>query len=116
MRLRLIADVPVGVLLSGGLDSSAVAAAISEVHNSRLNSFSIAFENTPAIDERAYASLTAEAVGTDHHEIVISQKDFMDFLPRFVYFSDEPIADLASVPLYYVLCTSAAKGQGSALG
>ncbi len=102
VRLRLIADVPVGVLLSGGLDSSAVAAAIGEAHNVRLNSFSVAFKDSPAADEREFARQTARRVGTDHHEIVIDERDFLEFLPRFVHFSDEPLADLASVPLYYV--------------
>jgi asparagine synthase (glutamine-hydrolysing) len=84
------------------LDSSAVAAAIGEVHNARLSSFSVAFKDSPATDERVYARQAAERVGTDHNEIVIDEHDFMEFLPRFVHFSDEPIADLASVPLHYV--------------
>ena len=102
VRLHLIADVPVGVLLSGGLDSSAVAAAVKEVHNARLDSFSVAFENSAATNELPYARLAAERVGTNHHEVIIGQKDFLDFLPRFVHYMDEPMADLASVPLHYV--------------
>ncbi len=102
VRLRLIADVPVGILLSGGLDSSAVAAAIAAVHNARLNSFSVAFQDSRATDERPFARLVAEAVGTEHHEVVIGEQEFLDFLPRFVHYTDEPLADLASVPLYYV--------------
>jgi asparagine synthase (glutamine-hydrolysing) len=89
VRLRLIADVPVGVLLSGGLDSSAVAAAISEVHNARLSSFSVAFSDSSAIDERPFARKVAEHVGLDHHEIVIGEREVRDFLPRVVYFTDE---------------------------
>jgi asparagine synthase (glutamine-hydrolysing) len=102
VRLRLIADVPVGILLSGGLDSSAVAAAIAEVHNARLNSFSVAFENAPDTDELPYARQMAAHVKTDHHEIVIGPQEFCDFLPEFVHYTDEPLADLASIPLYYV--------------
>lgn len=102
VRLRLIADVPVGVLLSGGLDSSSVAAAIAEVHNGSLSSFSVAFQNSPAIDERRYARKVAESVGMDHNEIVIGESEVRDFLPRLVYYTDEPLADLASIPLYYV--------------
>lgn len=102
VRLRLIADVPVGILLSGGLDSSAVAAAIGEVHNARLSSFSVAFKDSPGTDELPYARQAAQQVGTDHNEIVIGQQEFMDFLPRMLIFTDEPLADLASVPLYYV--------------
>jgi asparagine synthase (glutamine-hydrolysing) len=102
VRLRLIADVPVGILLSGGLDSSSVAAAVADLHNSQLNSFSVAFVDSPDISELPFAREVAQHVGTNHHEIIIGQKEFMDFLPRFVRFSDEPLADLASIPLYYV--------------
>jgi asparagine synthase (glutamine-hydrolysing) len=102
VRLRLIADVPVGILLSGGLDSSAVAAAVSEVHNSKVSSFSIAFKDSPSTNELPFAREVADRIGTDHHEVLIGQKEFMDFLPDFVWHSDEPVADLASVPLHYV--------------
>jgi asparagine synthase (glutamine-hydrolysing) len=102
VRLRLIADVPVGILLSGGLDSSAVAAAVAELHNAQLNSFSVAFADSPGINELPYARQMAQHAGLNHHEIVIGEKEFIDFLPRFVHFSDEPLADLASIPLYYV--------------
>jgi asparagine synthase (glutamine-hydrolysing) len=102
VKKRLIADVPVGILLSGGLDSSAVAAAIAQVHNIRLNSFSVAFRDAAATDELPYARQVAAQVGTKHHEIVIGAREFCDFLPRLVYYTDEPLADLAAVPLYYV--------------
>jgi asparagine synthase (glutamine-hydrolysing) len=102
VRLRLIADVPVGILLSGGLDSSAVTAAVAERHNARLSSFSVAFADSPETDETPYARLVAQKLGTDHHEIVIGQKEFLDFLPRLTHYTDEPLADLACVPLYYV--------------
>ncbi|MBN2010094.1 asparagine synthase (glutamine-hydrolyzing) [candidate division KSB1 bacterium] len=102
VKKRLIADVPVGVFLSGGLDSSAITAAIAEVHNHRLSSFSVAFEGASAIDERPFAREIAHTFGTDHHEVVIDQQQFMDFLPEFVYFSDEPLADLTAIPLYYL--------------
>jgi asparagine synthase (glutamine-hydrolysing) len=102
VRLRLIADVPVGILLSGGLDSSAVAAAVADLHNSQLNSFSVAFADSPHINEFPFAREVAQHVGMNHHEVIIGQNDFVDFLPRFVHFTDEPLADLASIPLYYV--------------
>lgn len=102
VSLQLIADVPVGVLLSGGLDSSSVAAAIAEVHHNKLSSFSVAFEDSPSINELPFARQVAARVGTDHDEILIGKKEFSDFLPKFVRYTDEPLADLASVPLYYV--------------
>jgi asparagine synthase (glutamine-hydrolysing) len=99
--LRMVADVPVGILLSGGLDSSAVAAAAAR-KGARVETFSVAFEGAAEIDERAYARLVAAHLGTKHHEVEIGCKDFIDFLPRFTYLTDEPLADLASVPLFHV--------------
>ena len=102
VKYRLIADVPVGIFLSGGLDSSAVTAAVNEVHNTSLKTFSIAFDDGGRFDETPYARSVAERLGTDHHEVRIGQDEFVDFLPEFVWFTDEPIGDPASVPLYYV--------------
>ena len=102
VRLRLIADVPVGILLSGGLDSSAVAAATAGLHNARMGSFSVAFSESPQIDELPFARQMAQHVGTDHNEIVIGQKEVCEFLPNLVHYTDEPLADLAAIPLYYV--------------
>lgn len=95
-------DVPVGTLLSGGLDSSAVTAAAIELGIRGFHTFSVAFEDGGAFSELAYARKVAEHVGSNHHEVVIGQKQFVDFLHDFVWFADEPLADLASIPLYYV--------------
>ncbi len=100
-RLRMLADVPVGILLSGGLDSSAVAAKAAR-GGPRVKTFSVAFEGAHEIDERRYARMVAGHLGTDHHEVVIGERDFVDFLPDFVHFTDEPLADLASIPLHFV--------------
>ena len=102
VKLRMIADVPVGIMLSGGIDSSAVASVAVESHGRNLKTFSVAFADSPATDERSYARSVAQHLGTDHHEIEIGAEQFIDFLPRLVRFTDEPLADLASVPLYYV--------------
>lgn len=100
---RLLAsDVPVGILLSGGLDSSCVAAAAVELNHKNFHTFSIGFEEGGEFCERKYARKVADFVGSTHHEIVISQKQFINFLEEFVWYSDEPIADLASIPLYYL--------------
>src|SRR6185503_10557416 len=69
VRLRLIADVPVGILLSGGLDSSAVAAAVRQVHDAPVKTFSIGFRDGGEADESRYARIVADAVGTDHFEM-----------------------------------------------
>ena len=102
VRLRLIADVPVGIFLSGGLDSSAVAAAVTEVHNTPLNTFSIAFHEGGKFDETPFARQVAEQLGTRHHELRIGEREFVDFLDELVWFTDEPLGDPVCVPLYYV--------------
>lgn len=99
--LRMVADVPVGILLSGGLDSSAVAAAAAR-RGARVETFSVAFDGEAEIDERVHARSVAAHLGTKHHEVVIGCKEFIEFLPEFTYLTDEPLADLASVPLYHV--------------
>ncbi len=102
VALRMLAaDVPVGVMLSGGLDSSAVAA-VARRCSARLNTFSVGFKGAPEANELAFARTVARHLGTEHHEIEINQADFLSFLPDFVRFTDEPLADLASVPLYYL--------------
>ena len=95
----LAADVPVGVLLSGGLDSSAVGAAAVELGHRDFHTFSVAFAEGGEFSELAYARAAAEHIGSQHHEIVIDRNDFIDSLSEFVYQTDEPLADLATVPL-----------------
>lgn len=95
-------DVPVGVLLSGGLDSSAVSAAAVELGHRNFHTFSVAFDDGGEFSELKYAREMANNIGSQHHEVVIGQKEFLSFIPEFVRFSDEPLADLASIPLYYV--------------
>ena len=99
---RLIADVPVGVLLSGVLDSSCVAAAIKEIGVSGLASFSVAAKDDDVHTELPYARLVSDLLGMEHHEVLVDADQFLDFLPRFMALTDEPLADLASIPLYYV--------------
>jgi asparagine synthase (glutamine-hydrolysing) len=116
----VVSDVPVGVLLSGGLDSSAVVAAAVELGHNNFHTFSIGFnEEGDDYNESRFAREMAGHVKSQHHEMTISQKEFIDFLPEFVKISDEPLADLASIPLYYV-CRLAAEhvkvalaGEGS---
>jgi len=100
---RLLAsDVPVGILLSGGLDSSCVAAAAVELGHKNFHTFSIGFHDGGEFSELNYAQEVAEYLGSKHHTITINQKEFLDFIPKFVWHADEPLADLASIPLYYV--------------
>jgi asparagine synthase (glutamine-hydrolysing) len=98
---RLLADVPVGVLLSGGLDSTTLVALLREKAKG-LATFSVGFEDAPELDERAEARAVAEHFKTDHHEVVVSQQDALDFLPGLIYHQDEPLADPVCLPLYFV--------------
>lgn len=98
----LAADVPVGILLSGGLDSSAVAAAAVELGHKNFHTFSIGFLDGGNFNELNYARKVAEHIGSTHHEIVIQQTEFMSWIEKLVWHLDEPIADLASIPLYFV--------------
>jgi asparagine synthase (glutamine-hydrolysing) len=102
VRSHLVADVPVGVLLSGGLDSSVMAAAMQVQLTNRIKTFSVAFSEGGLFDERPFARKVAQHLQTDHHEICITAKDFMTALPEFVWHMDEPVADPAAIPLYYV--------------
>jgi asparagine synthase (glutamine-hydrolysing) len=101
VRLRLMADVPLGMFLSGGIDSSAIAAMMSGMVSEPIKTFSVAFTEREA-NELEYARLVAQKFGTDHHEIVVSPQQFFAALPKLVWHEDEPLAHLASVPLYFV--------------
>jgi asparagine synthase (glutamine-hydrolysing) len=104
VRYRKVSDVPVGVFLSGGIDSSVNAALFSEGEASRVKTFSIGYEGEYAsyTNEFEYARLMASRIGADHHERALTQDDLIDFLPQMVRLQDEPIADPVCVPVYYV--------------
>jgi asparagine synthase (glutamine-hydrolysing) len=101
VRLRLMADVPLGMFLSGGIDSSAIAAAMSTMVHDPIKTFSVAFAEREA-NELESARMIHRMYGTDHHEIVVTPEQFFDALPALVYQEDEPIAHPSSVPLYFV--------------
>ncbi|ALA59047.1 asparagine synthase (glutamine-hydrolyzing) [Nitrospira moscoviensis] len=101
VRSHLMSDVPLGVFLSGGLDSSGLAALMAPLVTPPLQSFSVGFTEREA-NELPYARQVAEAVGAEHHEILVSPEQFMQALPRLIWHEDEPIAFHSSVPLYFV--------------
>lgn len=101
VRVRLMADVPLGMFLSGGLDSSAIAALMARMIDRPLQTFSVAFKQR-AFSELDYARQVSTAIGADAHEIVIDDDDFFGALPRLIWHEDEPIAHPSSVPLYFV--------------
>ncbi|HEX2344236.1 MAG TPA: asparagine synthase (glutamine-hydrolyzing) [Vicinamibacterales bacterium] len=101
VRLRLMSDVPLGMFLSGGLDSSAIAVLMARMIDRPLQTFSVAFSER-AFSELEYSRAVARAIGADAHEIVIGEHEFFEALPRLVWHEDEPIAHPSSVPLYFV--------------
>jgi asparagine synthase (glutamine-hydrolysing) len=104
VRLRKMSDVPVGVFLSGGVDSSTIAALFSEGESRPVKTFSIGYDRDyPSYrSELAYARQAARHVGAEHQEFAMSAADLVAFLPRMAELQDEPIADPVCVPLYYL--------------
>jgi asparagine synthase (glutamine-hydrolysing) len=101
VRLRLMSDVPLGMFLSGGIDSAAITAAMATLVKEPIRTFSVAFAEREA-NELEYARLVATAYRTEHRETVISPAEFFAELPRLVWHEDEPIAHPSSVALYFV--------------
>jgi asparagine synthase (glutamine-hydrolysing) len=99
---RMMADVPFGVFLSGGVDSSTNVALMSELMTDPVRTFSVAFNDQERYNELEYAREIAQRFHTDHHEVIIDWDDLESFLPEMIYHQDEPIADWVCVPLYYV--------------
>jgi asparagine synthase (glutamine-hydrolysing) len=101
VRLRLMADVPLGMFLSGGIDSSAIAATMSRMVDEPIKTFSVAFKEREA-NELEYARLIATAFKTNHYEVVVDPVDFFAYLPKLIWHEDEPLAHPSSVALYFV--------------
>jgi asparagine synthase (glutamine-hydrolysing) len=102
IKKRMMADVPFGVFLSGGIDSSTNVALMSELMDQPVRTFSVGFKDHDHYNELEHASRIATLYGTNHHEIVIDDEDFRRFLPELIFHQDEPIADSVCVPLYFV--------------
>ena len=101
VRSHLMSDVPLGLFLSGGLDSSGLAALMAPMMKEPLRTFSVGFAE-PGANELAYARLAAHSVGAQHREVIVSPGEFFSELPRLIWHEDEPIAFPSSVPLYFV--------------
>ena len=102
IRKRMMSDVPFGVFLSGGVDSSANVALMSELMTRPVETFTVGFSDAEYLNELDSARRIARQFATNHHEVIISEKEMQDFLPSLVFHQDEPIADPVCVPLYYV--------------
>ncbi|MFC4303469.1 asparagine synthase (glutamine-hydrolyzing) [Cohnella boryungensis] len=104
VQYRKVSDVPVGVFLSGGIDSSTNAALFSEGEQQAVKAYTIGYEGEYDTykNETEYARMMADTVGAEYNELLLTIDDLMDFLPKMVYLQDEPIADPVCVPVYYV--------------
>ena len=102
VKLHMIADVPVGVLLSGGVDSTGVLSLAVDGTDKKISSYTVGFCEDGVTDERPFARLAAKKFGTQHHEMTISAKDFAAFLPQYVWHMEEPVCEPPAVALYYV--------------
>jgi asparagine synthase (glutamine-hydrolysing) len=115
VKKRLMADVPLGVFLSGGIDSSSVSAfAVRHMDRAKLRTFSIGFKET-SFDESLYARRVADLLGTNHHLDVMSMEYAKDFLPAIMTKLDEPMGDASLLPTY-LLCQATRKHVTVAVG
>jgi asparagine synthase (glutamine-hydrolysing) len=102
IRQRMMSDVPFGVFLSGGLDSSTNVALMAELNEGPVRTFSVAPHGYSRYDEREPARLIASRFGAEHHEVLIDDSDLEAFLPQLAYYQDEPAADWTAVPQHFV--------------
>jgi asparagine synthase (glutamine-hydrolysing) len=102
VELHMIADVPVGVLLSGGVDSTAVLSCAAERTDKEISSYTVGFSDPGGADERPYAKVAAETFGSRHRDMTITADDFAEFLPRYVWHMEEPVCEPPAIAMYYV--------------
>jgi asparagine synthase (glutamine-hydrolysing) len=102
VKMHMISDVPVGFLLSGGVDSTALLSLAIQGTNKNISTFTLGFEGERFADERKYARLAAEAFGTEHYDMTITSEEFGEFLPKYIWHIEEPVCEPPAVALYYV--------------
>jgi asparagine synthase (glutamine-hydrolysing) len=101
VRSHLMSDVPLGIFLSGGIDSSALAAMMARAVPEPIRTFAVGFSEAEA-NELPYARMVAQAIGSEHREVLVSPSEYFAALPQLIWHEDEPIAFTSSVPLYFV--------------
>ena len=101
-RIHLRSDVPVGVFLSGGLDSSAMVALVAEAGIPNIKTFSVAYREPGEYDETRYAELVARRYGAEHHVLHLDADKFVDYIPDYVWHMDEPVAEAAGISLSFI--------------
>jgi asparagine synthase (glutamine-hydrolysing) len=102
VRLHMISDVPVGFLLSGGLDSTAMLSFGARQTEKPISTFTLGFSADTVVDERPFARLAAQRYGSKHYEMSISANDFATFLPSYVWHMEEPVCQPPAVALYFI--------------
>ena len=102
LESHMVSDVPVGFLLSGGVDSTAMLSFAVGKTDYPLSSYTLGFSEAVEADERPFAKLAAERFGTEHHEMTISSKEFVDFMSKYVWHMEEPVCEPQAVALFYV--------------
>ena len=99
--MRLMSDVPLGMFLSGGVDSSAIAALMKRNFDGPVKTFAVGYQEAE-FSELSYARHVSQAIGTEHTEVVVGMEDFFNALPSLIWHEDEPITWPSSVSLYFV--------------
>ena len=119
VQIHMRSDVPVGIFLSGGLDSSATVSLLAEAGRHDLKTFAVAYDAGPEYDESRYARLVSERFQTDHHVLYIDPSQFLTFIPEYVWHMDEPVTEAAALSLYFIAkllrehVTVALSGEGA---
>jgi asparagine synthase (glutamine-hydrolysing) len=99
---RMMSDVPFGVFLSGGIDSSTNVALMSRHMNRPVDTFTVGFSDHTHLNELEYARMIAQKFNTNHHEVLVEESDMMGYLEELIHSQDEPLADWVCIPLYFV--------------
>jgi len=102
VKLRLTSDVEVSTLLSGGLDSSLTSALYAQYSEKQINTFCIGYEEHTHYSELPFARIAAEHIGSKHHEVILTKKDFIETIDKMIEHTDEPFGDSASIPTYFL--------------
>jgi len=105
VRVRMVSDVPFGAFLSGGIDSSAVVALMSQHSAHPVKTFSVGFADA-RYSELAYARTIAQQFGTEHHELEVTERELIDDLPKLVRYRDAPVAEPSDIPIYRLACAA----------
>jgi asparagine synthase (glutamine-hydrolysing) len=102
VKMRLMSEVPLGVFLSGGIDSSAIIALMYKVADQKINTFSVGYEGAEEANELCFARKVSEQFETEHHEFILEPFGFFDSIPELVRITEEPLVEMPAIPLYQI--------------